>query len=432
MKDMQVIVKSLEQSEVEISVSLPWEVWKKYTDKAVKSIAKDIKMPGFRPGKVPQAVIEKKYGKEVILLEAADLAIQATYPEVLKQEKRDVLGRPKAKVKVAEEGKDLEYTVVTAIMPKAVLKDWKGTVKKINKEQSKETIEVSDDDVQKELERIAKTRTKFVTVNRKARADDSVEVDFQVFVDGVLIENGTGKKHPIVLGSNTFIPGFEDQVIGMTTGESKDFELSFPEGYHAKNLAGKKALFKVSLGLVQEREVPTIDDAFAASLGKFETLGELRKNVREGIEAEKKDQSLESHRSTITDALVECVEVVLPKVMIDEEVHKMVHEFEGQVQSMGMNPQDYLKELGKTHEDLHKDWAPQAEKRLKASLALEEVAKEEEIEAAPEEIEAEMNRTMQYYKGVADMEKKVDLEKLYAFVKGKLQNEKVFEALLKM
>ena len=429
---MNVTVKTLEQAEVEITVSLPWESWQKYADKAVKSISKDVKMAGFRPGKVPQAVIEKKYGREAILLEAADIAIQESYPEVLRQEKIDAIGRPSAEVKVAEEGKDLEYVVTTAVMPKATLAAWKDAVKKINVEHAAEKVEVSDEDVTKELERLAKTRAKFITVNRAAKTGDNVEVDFQVFRDGVIIENGTGKKHPLVLGSNTFIPGFEEHLIGMMADEETEFELSFPEEYHAKDLAGHTATFKVKVGLVQERDLPVIDDAFAQSLGKFTTIDALKENMKEGMIEERKQQALESHQAKIVEALIELTTVVLPKVMIDEETHKMIQEFEGQILSMNMTLEGYLKELGKTHEDLHKDWAPQAEKRLKAGLALDEVAREQEIEAAPEEIEAEMNKTLQYYKNMKDMDKKIDLEKLYSYVKGKMQNEKVFEQLMKM
>ena len=430
--NMNVTVKKLEKSEVEIAISLPWEAWKKHAEKAVKTIAKDVKIPGFRPGKVPADVIEKKYGKEAILLEAADLAIQASYPEALRAEKLETIGRPKAEVKVAEEGKDLEFVVTTAVMPEATLGEWKAAVKKVNKEVAAEKVEVSDEDVEKELERIAKTRATFITVNRAAKTGDNVEVDFQVFRDGVIIENGTGKKHPIVLGSNTFIPGFEEHLIGLMTGEETEFELSFPTEYHAKDLAGQTAKFKVQIRLVQERDVPAIDDVFAQSLGKFATLDELKSNMKEGMIEEKKQQSQEAHQGKIVEALIELTEATLPEVMVEEEVHKMISEFEAQIQSMGMNLEDYLKELGKTHKDLHTDWEPQAEKRLKAGLALDAVAKDQEIEAAPEEIEAEMNKTLQYYKSMKDMEKKIDLEKLYSYVKGKMQNEKVFEYLMKL
>jgi trigger factor len=432
MNHMNIVVKPLEQSEVEITVSLPWEAWKKHIDKAAKNIAKDVKIPGFRPGKVPQDVIEKKYGKEAILLEAADLAVQDSYAQALHQEKLETIGRPKAEVKTAEEGKDLKYVVTTAVMPKATLRIWKDTVKKINKDIASEKVEVADEDVDKELERLAKTRAKFITVNRAAKTGDNVEVDFQVFLNGVIIENGTGKKHPLVLGSNTFIPGFEEKLIGLMIGDETEFELSFPTEYHAKNLAGQTATFKVEVRLVQERDVPALDDTFAQSLGKFTTFEDLKANIKDGMLEEKKQQGQESHQAKIIEALIDATDAVLPAVMVEEETHKMIHEFESQVQSMGMNLEDYFKELGKTHKDLHKDWEPQARKRLRAALALDEVAKEQDIEAAPEEVEAEMNKTLQYYKNMADMGKKIDLEKLYSYVKGKMQNEKVFEYLMKL
>lgn len=429
---MNVTVKKLEKSEVEVSVSLPWEDWKKHMDKAAANVAKDVKMQGFRPGKVPREVIEKKYGKGVILQEAADMAIQVSYPEVLKQEKLEPIGRPQAEIKTAEEGKDLEYVVKTAVMPEVKLKKWQDAVKKVNKESAGEKIEVSDEDVDKELERLAKTRAKFITVNRAAQKGDNVEIDFEALRDGVVIENGTGYKHPLVLGSSTFIPGFEDHLIGMGAGDEKEFELEFPKEYHAKDLAGQKATFRVKLGLVQEREIPLIDDTFAQSLGKFNDLGELRGNMRDGMLEEKKAQASEAHRAKIVEVLIEAVETEIPEVMIDEEVHKMIHEFEGQIQTMGMNFEDYLKELGKTHKDMHKEWAPQAEKRLKAALALEEVAKEQEVEIDAADVETEMNKTLLQYKSIKDIEKNIDLEKLYSYVKGRMQNEKVFDVLVKM
>lgn len=429
---MNVTVKPLEKSEVEITVTLPWEEWKKYREKAFENIAKDVKLPGFRPGKVPREVIEKKYGKEAIVLEAADIAVQMSYPEVLRTEKLDTIGRPKADIHAALEGEPLQYVIVSAIVPKATLRPWKDAVHTVNARYADEKTEVSEEEADKEVQKLAESRAALITVNRAAASGDAVEVDFQVFRDKVLIENGTGRNHPIVLGSNTFIPGFEEHIIGMKADEETSFELSFPSTYHAKDLAGQKALFQVKLGLVQERKIPEMNDEFARSVGKFDTLVALKTALLEGIREEKRQQSEEKHRADIAEALAEVTDIVLPQVMIDEETHTMIREFEGRVQGMGMNLDEYLKGMNKTHEDLHKDWAPQATKRLIIAASLEEVARELEIETAAEEIEAEMNKTLQYYKSMQDLDKKLDLEKLYAFTKSRVQNEKVFEALLKM
>jgi trigger factor len=430
---MEVTKKVLPKSEVEVTVSLPWEDWSKHIDNAAENVAKNVKMQGFRPGKVPRAVLEQKYGKALLLHEAAELAIQASYPQVLEQEKIDAIGRPQAEIKTVEEGKALEYVVKTAVVPQVKLKDsWKKGVQKANKEEATTKVEVPEEDIEKEMKRLAQTRSKFVTVNREARKGDTVEVDFQVRMDGVPIEGGTSKKHPLVLGSGAFIPGFEETLEGMKAGEEKEFELTFPAEYHAKDLAGKPASFQVKMLLVQEQEIPEVNDAFAQSLGNFKTIAELRENLRSGMAEEKKVQAEEGHRAKITEALIAAAEAELPEVLVHEELHKMLHEFEAQIQSLGMDFEEYLKGIGKTKDDLHKDWHGQAEKRLLASLALEEVARQEEVDVASEEIEAEMNKTLQYYRNVKDMEKNIDLERLYAYVKGKMRNEKVFEILTKM
>jgi trigger factor len=430
---VEATVKKLPKSEVEITVTLPWEEWSRQIDKAAQNVAKDVKVQGFRPGKVPRAVLEQKYGKALLLSEAAELAIQASYPHVLQQEKLDAIGRPQAEIKTVEEGKALEYVVKTAIVPEVKLKKgWDKDIQKVNKEQKDVKVEVTDEDLDKEIQRLAQTRAKFVAVDREAKKGDNAEVDFQVTMGGVPIEGGTSKKHPIVLGSGAFIPGFEEALEGMKAGEEKEFELVFPAEYHAKDLAGKPAMFKVKLVSVQERETPEIDDAFAQSLGKFKDLAELKDNFRTGMAEEKKAQAEEAHRTKMLDVLVAAAETELPEVLVHDELHKMMHEFDGQIQGMGMDFQEYLNGMGKTKEDLEKDWHPQAEKRLTASLALEQVAREKEVEASPEEIEAEMNKTMQYYRNVKDMEKNIDLERLYTYVKGKLQNEAVFKVLEKM
>jgi trigger factor len=430
---MDVTVKKLPKSEVEIAVTLAWEDWSRHIDKAAEKVSKDVKLKGFRPGKVPRAVLEQKYGKALLLSEAAELAIQASYPHVLQQEKLDAIGRPQAEIRTVADGKALEYVVKTAVVPEVKLKKgWEKDVQKANKEQKDAKLEVSEEDLEKEIGRLAQTRAKFVAVDRTAKSGDNVEVDFQVLMGGVPIEGGTSKKHPVVLGSGAFIPGFEEAIEGMKAGEEKSFELTFPADYHAKDLAGKPATFDVKLVSVQEREIPEINDAFAQSLGKFKDLAELKENFRSGMLEEKKVQAEEAHRTGMIEALVAASEAELPEVLVHDELHKMMHEFEGQIQGMGMDFEEYLKGMGKTREDLEKDWHGQAEKRLLASLALEKVAREREIEASPEEIEAEMNKTMQYYRNVKDMEKNIDLERLYTFVKGKLQNERVFELLAKM
>ena len=422
-------LKKLPNSQAEITVSVSWDEWEKYIDQAATEYSKEIKIQGFRAGKAPRDMVEKKVGKSALLDAAAQKAVQGTYPKVVVEKKIEAIGAPKAEIVKLAEGNDLEYKVVTAVIPEVTMKPWKSAVEKVNKEYAKKSADVSAEEVEKEIEEIAKSRVQHITVERAAQNGDNVILTFEVKKDGVPIENGTSKSHPMILGRGVFIPGFEEQVVGMKAGEIKDFELTFPKDYHEKGLAGNPAQFTVTVETVQERKSPEVTDEFARSLGKFKDLAEMRKNVTEGMAEEKKNELKEKRRGALIDALVEATQVEIPHVLIHEELHKMIGEFEMQLQGMNITFEQYLAQIGKTVQELEKEWEPQAIKRIKAALALEEVAKEKEIEVASEEVEAEMNKTLAQYKKIQDVEKNIDLGRLYNYVKGMMQNEKVLEFL---
>lgn len=422
-------IKKLPQSEVEIKVTVSWDEWKKYLDNAISDLSKDIKISGFRPGKAPRNMVEEKVGKGNILQEAAEKTIQKTYAEILAEGKVDAIGSPKAEILKLAEGNDLEYKIVTAVIPEVKMKSWDSEIKKINKKYNKEGIEIKKEDIEKEINKIAESRAILVTVKREARNGDSVLVDFKVSKNGVPIENGTSQNHPLILGKGVFIPGFEENLIGMKENEEKEFTLDFPKEYHEKSLAGKPAQFEVKLNLVQERQIPEINDEFAKSLGKFESLEDLKKSVRDGMIEEKKAQVKEKMRSEFLEKLIELAETELPEVLVHQELHKMLGEFEIQLSQMGMNLDGFLEKMKKTKDDLEKEWKIQAEKRVKSALILEEIAKEQDIKIENEKIEEEMNKTIQYYKKEKDMEKNIDMGRLYDYTKGLLTNEEVFKYL---
>ena len=422
-------IKKLPESQIEVAVSVPWKIWEKYINQAAIEYSKEIKIQGFRAGKAPRDMVEKKVGKEALLDAAAQKAVQGTYPKVVAEKKIDAIGAPKAEIVKLAEGNNLEYKVLTSVIPEVSMKEWKGSVGKINKEYEKKSAEVSAEDVDKELEEIAKGRVQHLTVEREAQNGDNVILSFEVKKDGVPIENGSSKSHPMILGRGVFIPGFEEQVVGMKAGEIRDFELKFPADYHEKGLAGKPAQFTVTVETVQERKSPEVTDEFARSLGKFKDLAEMRKNVTEGMEEEKKHELKEKRRGEIIDALVDATEAEIPHILIHEELHKMIGEFEMQLQGMNITFEQYLIQIKKTVDELEKEWEPQAIKRVKAALALEEVAKDQEIEVSTEDVEAEMNKTLAQYKKIQDAEKNIDLGRLYNYVKGMMQNEKVLEYL---
>lgn len=426
---MKIEIKKLPKSEIKIKTAIPWEKWKKFLDLAVEDISKEIKIKGFRPGKAPRDVVERQAGKETILNSAAEKAIRKNYAGILAEKKIEAIGRPEVKILKIAEGNDLEYEIKTAVMPSVKLNPWQEEIKKINQQYQGKKEAVIEDDVSKELKRLADSRAKLITINREAKKGDSVEIDFQVSRAGVPIENGSGKKHNLILGKGAFIPGFEDNLEGMKSGEEKEFELKFPEEYKSGNLAGQPAMFKVKMNLTQERIVPKIDDEFAKSLGKFKNTEELKKNIKDGIAAEKEIRQKEQRRAEFIDRLVEKTETDLPEILIQEEIIKMTGELEAQIQPTGMTLEKYLEQMKKTRQDLEKDWEPQAMKRIEAALVLEEIAKSQDIKVPSQEVEEEMNKALQYYKNTKDLEKSVDLKRLHEHAKSVLVNKKIFEFL---
>ncbi|MBP6889122.1 MAG: trigger factor [Candidatus Moranbacteria bacterium] len=429
---MDIIVKKLPASQVEMRVTLAWDEWSKECDHAAEQVAKEVKVSGFRPGKVPRALIEKRYGKEVVLHEAAEHAVSHAYSRALTQEHIHAIGKPDVKLENAKEDEELVFTVTTAVLPEVKIADtWRKSAKvAITEHKKKEDVLVVEaKEVEEELQRLALMRAKFITVNRPAALEDSVEIDFEVRRDGVIIEGGKSEKHALVLGKGVFIPGFEEMIVGMQTDEEKTFTLSFPEDYHAKHLAGNPAEFHVKLRLVQERQVPVLDDTFAQGLGDFESLSALQKKISEGMLEEKKHHFKEEGRTVLLDALVAESSIDFPEILIEEEQNRMASEFQLQVENMGMPFEQYLERVGKSLDTLKQDWVEQAKKRLSAGLILEKLAEDDQVEIDSKDIEQEMNTVLQQYKRVQDAEKNIDLERLYAATRGRLRNEKVFEML---
>lgn len=427
------MIKKLPKSRIEFESVVPLSEWKNFLRLAAEEISQEIKISGFRPGKAPRNLVEQKVGKAVVSNNAAEKAVSKNYLQYIKKEKIEAIGNPEIKVLDAEEDKDFRYKAVVSVMPEIILRDeYVKSIKKINEEFSQNKIEVKEDEVNLELEKLAKSRVKLITVRREARKNDSVEIDFNVFMNGVPIENGQSQRHPLILGKGVFIPGFEDKIIGMKEGEEKEFELDFPSDYHQKNLAGKKATFKVKMNLIQERQTPNIDDEFAKSLGNFENLEALKKSIRVGMKKELEMKNKEKRRADFLEKIVENVQVELPEILVSQETQKMLEEFSYQIQEMGMELDTYLEKIKKDREELKKDWQAQAQKRVISSLAMEKIARDQEIKISAQEVETEMNRTLSLYKNVKDIKKNIDMKKLYDYSQGILENERVFDYLEKL
>lgn len=424
----------IEEKEVEIFVNfkIPWSDLEKEFNESVKKASKNVSVKGFRKGHVPSDVANSKIDKSQILSEIVNMELTKQYNEIAKEGKYKFAGSPEVQVKKIAEGNTVEVDMIISLIPEIKLpKDWKKIIKEINKENGKKDKDVNDSDVNIELKKLAESRAELKEVDRKAKKGDSVKIDFTVKKEGVVIEGGTSKNHAIVLGSGTFIPGFEDKIVGMKKDDEKSFELEFPKEYHAKHLAGEKAMFEVKLIVVEERIVPKIDDDFAKILGKdIKGIDDLKKSMKEGMQKEKNDQLIEEKRVSILETLIEKIDAKVPKNMIQEELEVMIGDMEQQVQMNGISLDDYLEKAGKKIDDLQKEWTPQAIKRILGSLIIAKLGEELEIEVKVEEIEEEINKVLAKYKGVKDMENNIDTQQLYNYTKMTMMNQKTFEEIL--
>lgn len=428
-------IKKLPRSQREIVVTITHSEWEKYKDPALAKIAKNIKVEGFRQGKVPKEVVENHIGKESILFESAEMAMRKSWEKILKEENLEAIGSPQAEILTMNEGEDLRYKMTVSVMPEVKLsKKWKEVISKKNtkKEILTMTEQEIEEETKKETERLCESRAKLVTVDRKAQTGDSVQVDFQVTIGGIPIEGGTAKKHTLVLGSGTFIPGFEDAIIGLGVGENKIFELTFPKEYHNKNIAGKKASFDVTMQLIQEREIPKFDDTFAVSLGRFETAEALKKSIADGVKKEQEEKVKEKNRIQIIDTILEQAETEVPDILVEEEMENMLHDFEHRISSMGMPFEEYLVQVKKTREELRESFKIAGEKRVRANVIFSEIGKQENIDPSSEEVQQRMNEILSRYGEVKEIEKKIDMQRLFVASKGEIIQERIWELLEKL
>lgn len=423
---MQAEIKKLDKSQLEITVTVPALEAEPFLKKAAEKISKDAKVDGFRPGKAPYDVIEKKFGAMAIWQEAVDDIIIDSFYRALDENKIVSVDKPKIDIEKMAPGNDFVYKATVAILPKVTIGDYKNI--KIKREKT----EVKPAEIEKVIEEISRMRAKENLVDREAKTGDKVELDFEVWQGGAVIENGSYNKYPIVIGEKRFIPGFEEELIGLKAGAKKDFKLTFPKEYHENKLAGKEAEFKVVCLGVYERELPKIDDEFAQAVsgGQTKTAAELKKNIEENLAAEAKMKSEHKLEDEMFDKILAvCKFEEMPEVLIHGEAHKMVHELEDSIARQGLNFQDYLTNLKKTEEELVKEFEPQAIKRLKVAIAMREIYQEQKIVVTDEEIQKEIEEMKKYYPANPEVAKQFESEVYKDHLRNTLGNRKVLEYL---
>lgn len=389
---MNVKVDKQENSKVVLEFTMDKETFEKELDKAFHKNAKYFKVPGFRNGKVPRNVVEKVYGEGVLYETVIEDNVDDEYRKAVEDNKLEVVSKPELDVKQIGKGKDLIYTVTLFVKPEATVKKYKGLeVKKIDSKVSKKEVDAA-------IESDRQKNARVVSVDdRDLQKDDISTIDFEGFVDGVAFEGGKAENFELTIGSGQFIPGFEDQLIGMKIGEEREINVTFPKEYHAENLAGKPAMFKVKLISIKSKILPELDDEFAKDVSEFETLADYRKDVEKKVKKQKEESAKNQKEIAVIDKLVENTEVVIPESMIDDEVESMSNQFASNLAYQGLDLKTYCMYMNTTEEEFKKNLRPEAEKNVKLKFALDAIEKLEEIKVEAKEIDEKIDELKKQY-----------------------------------
>ncbi len=382
-------------------------------------------IPGFRKGKVPQTMIEKMYGAAVFYEDAANELINETYPEALENTEEEIVSKPEIDVEQIEKGKDFIYTAKVALKPEITLGEYKGI------EIEKVDATVTEEDIEAEIKKAQEQNKRMNPVTDKpAKLGDEVTINFEGFVDGVAFEGGKGENYPLTLGSHSFIDTFEDQLVGTSVGDNVEVNVTFPEEYQADELAGKPALFKVEVLGIKEVELPELDDEFASEVSSFETFAEYKEDVKKTLEVKKQDEVKKEKESKAIAKVIENSTIVLPEAMVEYNQEKMVDDFAQKLQYQGLNIDQYFKLTGQTREAMMESVKPEAERRIKASLVVEAIAKAENVTASDEEVDVEVKKIADQYQMEIDKFKELVGEKEIEAIKMDVCMRKAVEILV--
>lgn len=421
---MNVKVEKLENSEVKLEITVSAEKFEEGMNKAFFKNAKYFSVPGFRKGKAPRARVEKYYGEHVLYEDAFNEIAPEIYEEALKENNIEAVARPEIDITQIGNGKDLIFTAIVTVKPKVELGKYKGI--KIEKKE----YPVTDEDVDNAIKAMAEKNARIITCDddKILEKGDTAVIDFEGFVGGEAFEGGKGENYSLEIGSNTFIPGFEDQLIGLKKGEETDVNVNFPENYFSKELAGKPATFKVKVNEIKTKEYPKMDDEFAKDVSEFDTLKELKDSIKERLEKQNKEKEKYEKQNAVIKALIEAAKVEIPSGMVELEVENMLKDFEQRLSYQGLKMEQYLKMINHTEEELKKDYEPEAIEAIKSRLALEAVIKAEKLEASEDEIKAKIEEMAKNYgKEAKDLEEN---ENIKNYIKQGIESEKAINFLV--
>ena len=412
---MSLQVEKLEHNMAKLTVEVAAEDVEKALQAAYLKQRKQINIPGFRKGKVPRQMIEKMYGPEVFYDEAANNMIPDAYAKAYDESELDIVSQPKIEVVQMEKGKPFIFTAEVATKPEVTLGDYKGL--KVDKVSTRVTQKEVDEEIEKERERNART---IEVTDRAVQDKDEVTLDFEGFVDGVAFEGGKGEDYPLTIGSGSFIPGFEEQLIGAEIDKEVEVNVTFPKEYHSEELAGKDATFKCTVHTIKAKELPELDDEFASEVSECETMDAYRSEVKKNIKERKERTGKEKKENQAVDQAIENAQMDIPEAMIEFQVRQMADDFARRIQQQGLTVEQYFQFTGMTAEKMLEEMRPQAEKSIKTRLVLEAIVKAENIEVSDERVEEELTKMAEAYQ--------MEVEKLKEFM-GENEKKQIKEDL---
>ncbi len=409
---MSLQVEKLEKNMAKLTIEVSAEEFEEAIQKAYLKNRGKITIPGFRKGKAPRKMIEKMYGAGIFYEDAVNDLLPDAYDKEVEACDLEIVSQPKIDVTQVEAGQPLIFTAEVALKPEVKLGEYKGI------EVEKKNIEVTEEEIQAEIDKERENNSRVIDVDDRAVENgDMVKLDFEGFVDGVAFEGGKGEDYDLTIGSGSFIPGFEEQLVGVKIGEDTEVNVTFPEEYHAPELAGKAAVFKCKVNEIKVKELPEADDDFAKDVSEFDTLDEYKEDVKKNLTEKKEKEAKTAKEMAVVEKIVENAEMEIPDPMVDEQVRRMADDFANRIQSQGLSVEQYFQFTGMTAEKLLEQMRPEAVKRIQNSLVLEAVAEVEQIEISDERLEEELVKMAEAYKMELDKLKEMVSEDAKAQIK---------------
>lgn len=390
---MNANIEKMEDSKVKIDVTVEAEKFDKALDDVFRKNAKYFMVPGFRKGKAPRKIVENYYGKGVLYEDAFNMIVPDMFEKIIEENKLEVVSTPEIDITQMEAGEELKFVAVVTVKPEFKLGKYKGI------KLEKKDYTVTDEDIENELKEMAEKNSRIVAADkrRKLKDGDTAVIDFEGFVDGVAFEGGKAEGYSLEIGSGSFIPGFEEQLVGMKYDEEKEIKVTFPEDYMSEDLAGKEATFKIKLHEIKVKEVPEIDDEFAKDVSEFDSLEELKEDIKNKMEDENASKAKFEEEENAINQVLEATELKIPKAMIESEIDMYIQNMTHELSHKGLKLKDYLDLFGMTMEKLREEYAERAEKNVKTRLILEEIFKKEELEVSDEDINKKLEEFAKAY-----------------------------------